>query len=333
MKLSNEVKFGIISVVLISMIIYGLNYMSGSSLFGPPLVLYAKYEKVEGLLPGNPITINGLKVGKVGKLELDMKEKVAVAQLEFNRDLEIPDNSLAVIYSTDLLGSKGVMIFRADSIAPSDTYFSSGQEIIGELETGLSDQVSNLVQDQGAQILVEVARLSVKLNEIVALTKDLLLDENNSSSLRASLFNIQASTTNLTSITEEVDSLAREITKIATDAGSIVKNVENNNEQIDQIISNVVNTTDSLVMASNEIRSIMGDASDAVGNVEDMIAKLDTTGGTLGLLINDRTLYDSINATTENVNAVLREIKANPTRFFDDIKIYLIERKQEKGDN
>ncbi|MEL7534666.1 MAG: hypothetical protein AAFN10_25385, partial [Bacteroidota bacterium] len=176
-------------------------------------------------------------------------------------------------------------------------------------------------------------RLSVKLNEIVTLTKDLLLDENNSSSLRASLFNIQASTTNLTSITEEVDSLAREITKIATDAGSVVKNVENNNDQIDQIISNVVNTTDSLVMASNEIRSIMGDASDAVGNVENMIAKLDTTGGTLGLLINDRTLYDSINATTENVNAVLREIKANPTRFFDDIKIYLIERKQEKGDN
>ncbi|MEL6653259.1 MAG: MlaD family protein, partial [Bacteroidota bacterium] len=192
MKISNEVKFGIIATVLIAMIIYGLNYMSGSSLFGPPLVLYAKYDKVEGLLPGNPITINGLKVGKVGKLELDMKEKVAVAQLEFSRALEIPDNSVAMIYSTDLLGSKGVMIYRADSISPSDTYFDSGEEIIGTLETGIIDQASSLVQDQGAQILLEVAKLSVKLNEIVTLTKDLLLDENNSSSLRASLFNIQA---------------------------------------------------------------------------------------------------------------------------------------------
>jgi phospholipid/cholesterol/gamma-HCH transport system substrate-binding protein len=332
-KISNEVKFGIIAIFTIAMIIYGLNYMSGSSLFGPPLVLYAKYQDVEGLLPGNPITINGLRVGKVGPLELDMEERVATARLEFDRDLDIPDNTQAMIYSTDLLGSKGIMIYRPDSVAPSPEYYETGDEMVGSLETGIFDQASNLVQDQGAQILVEVAKLSVKLNEIVTLTQELLLDENNSSSLRASLANIQATTENLTTITTEVDSIAREITSIANDAGSIVGNLENNNAQIETIISNVVNTTDSLVVASEEVKLIMADARSTVSRVESMMSKLDENDGTLGLLLNDRTLYDSITSTTENVNAVLREVKANPARFFDDIKIYLIERKDKTDTN
>lgn len=330
MKLSNEVKFGIIAILSIAMIIFGLNYMSGSSLFGPPLVLYAKYSDVEGLLPGNPITINGLRVGKVGRLELDMKEGVATAKLEFDRYLDIPDNSQAMIYSVDLLGSKGIMIYRPDSIPPSDIFYESEGEISGTLETGIFDQASNLVQDEGAQILVEVAKLSVKLNEIVTLTKDLLLDENNSSSLRASLANIQETTINLTTITTEVDSIAREISGIANDAGSIVANLENNNGQIEAIITNVTSTTDTLVRAAEEVKVIMADARSTVSRVESMMSKLDENNGTLGLLLNDRTLYDSITSTTENVNAVLREVKANPTRFFDDIKIYLIERKQKE---
>lgn len=312
------------------MIIFGLNFMSGSSLFGPPLVLYAKYPDVKGLLPGNPITINGLRVGRVGNLTLDMKERVATARLEFDRYLDIPDNSQAMIYSVDLLGSKGIMIFRPDSIAPSDEYYETEEEMIGAMENGIFDQASDLVADQGAQILVEVAKLSVKLNEIVTLTQDLLLDENNSSSLRASLANIQSTTENLTTITTEVDSIAREISSIANDAGSIVSNLQNNNGQIEAIITNVANTTDTLVQAADEVKRIMSDASSTVSRVESMMSKLDENNGTLGLLLNDRTLYDSITSTTENVNAVLREIKANPNRFFDDIKIYLVERKNKE---
>jgi len=68
-------------------------------------------------------------------------------------------------------------------------------------------------------------------------------------------------------------------------------------------------------------------ASGAVANVESLRAKMDTSSGTLGKLLNDPQLYDSLAVTTEEVNRLIREVNANPTRFFDDLKLYLIERK------
>ncbi|MEO0472458.1 MAG: MlaD family protein [Bacteroidota bacterium] len=323
--MSNEVKFGIISILTIAMIIFGLNYMAGSKLFGPPLTLHADYQNVDGLLSGNPVTLNGLQVGRVADMQMDPSSKSIRVSLTFDREMNIPDNAEAMIYSADLLGNKGVQIWMADSTIPSQTFYQDNQEITGTMETGILDVGRDLVETQGAAILIEVGKLAVELNEIVKLTKNLLLDQNNSSSLRASLGNIQATTENLTSITSEVDSLAKELKQTAVDARSIVANVEGNNENIDNILSNVKNTTDSLVEASVQVKELMTDASDAVSTVESMVSKLDTTSGTLGLLLNDRQLYDSLTNTTENVNAVLRELRKNPGRFVDDIKIYVFE--------
>ena len=328
MKISNEVKFGIISVVTIFLVVTGLNYMSGSKFFGAPLTLYAKYGDVQGLIKGNPITINGLSVGKITNLTLDMNAQIATATLEFNDELDIPINAEAQIYNVDLLGSKGIKIMVPDSLIPSKEYLEDGADINGVVEAGIFDEASNLVKTQGAEILIEVAKLSVELNEIVKLTKNLLTDTENNSTIKAMLTDIQATTGNLASITTKVDSLAGEINGIAANAGSIVENVENNNENIEGIISNIRSTTDSLSRASDEVTELLTDASDAVATVENMMSKLDSTGGTLGLLLNDTKLYDSLTVTTENVNSVLREVKANPQRFFDDIKIYLIERKK-----
>ena len=297
--------------------------MTGSQFFGTPLTLHTEYEDLSGLIKGNPVMINGYKVGKVAELNLDMAEGVAKVRLEFDEILDIPDNSEAQIYSTDLLGAKGIKIFVPDSLQASSTFLKSGSEINGSLEPSLLGAAGEALQDKGVQILYEVARLSVQLNEIVQLTKTLLIDENNSSSLRATINNIQQTSDNLTAITANVDSISGQLTGMSRDAASIVANFENNNSNITGILDNVKSATDTLSAASSEIQALMTDASSAVGSVESMVSKLDSTGGTLGLLLNDTQLYDSLTNTTENVNALLREIKANPQRFFDDIKLYI----------
>ncbi|MDW3645991.1 MAG: MlaD family protein [Bacteroidia bacterium] len=330
MNLSNEAKVGIFVVGALAMVIFGLQYISGSKYFGAPLTLYAKYANVEGLSRGNPITINGFQVGRITALDLNVKAGMATAKLEFDKDFEIPANSEAMIYSSDLLGSKAIKIWVPDSLAPTSELVQDGQLIKGTLDKGIFAEAEDLVTSQGAEILVEVAKLSVKLNEIVAQTQALLDDKSSQTTLRATLSNIRETSENLTSITDEVDSLAKEINRVARDAVSIVGNVEDNNDNINNIIANVTRTTDSLVTASSEVKDLMTDASSAVAHVENMIAKLDTTSGTLGMLLNDTQLYDSLTATTENVNALLREVRRNPGNFFDDFKIYLIERKKKE---
>ncbi len=304
---------------------FGTKFMSGSKIFGDRLRLYAQYDNAQGLIKGNPIMINGLKVGKVSLLELDLQEKKVRVSLDFDDVLDIPNNSTAMIVSADLLGSKAVEIVL-DSV-PSPTYFQDGDRIAGTLETGFFDTARGLVEDKGTQILIEVARLSQQLNEMISSLRLLLNDENNLNTIAVILANAKTTSTNIATISSEIDSLAREINVMASSATMIVKNVEENNENVSQIIANVRTTSDSLVRASGRITELVTDARSAMGSVENIANKLDSDEGTLGLLLNDTQLYDSIVTTTYNLNALLEEVKENPQRFFDDIKIYLIERK------
>ncbi|WNJ20230.1 MlaD family protein [Pontibacter sp. G13] len=330
MKISKEVKFGLFAMITIVMVIYGLNFLGGSQVFGPPLVLYAKYSTVEGLLVGNPVNINGLQVGKVGETKLDMADGTVTIKMEFTQALDIPDNSEAMIYNIDLLGSKGVKILVPAGVPISETNLENEDYIQGTLESGLVDEASKLVMDQGAQILYEVAKLSVDLRQIVGSINELLLDENNSSSIRRIIGNIERISMNLNSVTYEADSIAKNLTSISSDVATTASIFSENNGNINRIINNVATTSDSLSSASTEIKQLMSDAASAVSSVENIVSKLDTTSGTLGLLLNDTQLYDSLVSTTTNLNSLMREVESNPGRFIDDVKIYMFERKPKK---
>ncbi len=335
--MKKEIRFGIIAVGTAALIFIGLNYLAGSQYFGPPMVLYANYPKLNGLFAGNQVYIKGVPVGKVADVELEMTEGFQSGytrvRMELDKKYNIPANSEAMVYSIDLLGAKGIEIRLPDSLRPAGTFLENGDDITGAVESGIFSEAEDLVMNEGAKILLQLGTLTVQLNEIVAAAKKVIADDRYTSSLAVTLENIRETTDNLTKISQEVDSISRELRVLSGDAASIVSNFENNNENISRIIANVESTTDSLESASSEIKKLMTDASSAVGSVENIVTKLDTTTGTLGLLLNDRELYDSLTYTTRNVNALLREVNENPERFFDDIKIYLIERRKKEEAN
>ncbi|MEL6698164.1 MAG: MlaD family protein [Bacteroidota bacterium] len=334
MKLSNEVKFGFFALITAAGLIFGLNYLAGSQFLGAPLILKATYNNVDGLLEGDPIMINGMRVGSVSNFDLDLQTGQVTIQLEFFQKLAIPKSSIAEITNRSILGEKAVMIVdaRPDSLPPIAELFENKDEIPGTIDEGFIEDVTSTVKDQGAQIFIQLGQLAIQLNDLIEQTKLLITDENNNSSLNASIQNIRTTTDNLTSISAQADSIARIIKVLSSSATSVVQNFQGNNDKVDMIFSNVQQTTDSLVAASDDIKQVLSDARSAVGTVENTISKLDTTTGTLGTLLNQRELYDSLLVTTQEVNSLLRAVKANPERFIDDVKLYLIERKKkEKG--
>ncbi|MCI4668750.1 MAG: MlaD family protein [Bacteroidia bacterium] len=333
MKFSNELKFGIFATLATAAIIYGLNFLSGSSFFGPPLKLKAKYTNLDGLLEGDPIMINGMRVGRAKNFDLNLESGDVTIELEFFEKMKIPRSSMAMIASRSVLGEKSIRIIGLEDSARRMVpgFYETGDDIPGTLETGIIDNMTNLVESKGANILIEVAKLATELRQITQQTQALITDQNNTNSLTASIYNIRETTEYLTSISKEVDSIAKQLNTISVDAGSVVQNFKGNNENISTIFENVKNTTDSLEAASDEITELLTDASTTVETITDMVGKLDTkldtNTNTLGALINDKSLYDSLVVTTLEINSLLREAKANPQRFFDDIKLYLINRR------
>ena len=70
MKLTKEVKVGIVTTIAIGCFIYGFNFLKGKDFFSTQRKFYAVYHDIDGLVDANPMLINGFRVGMVGDIEL-----------------------------------------------------------------------------------------------------------------------------------------------------------------------------------------------------------------------------------------------------------------------
>ncbi len=76
MKVSNETKVGALAAVSITLLILGFNFLKGKNLLSKANTeIYAVFQKVDGLNIANPVTINGLQIGKV----YEMHEKTVIS--------------------------------------------------------------------------------------------------------------------------------------------------------------------------------------------------------------------------------------------------------------
>ncbi len=326
-KVRNEVKIGLIAAIVIALTLVGLNYLNGSQFFGARLQLTAEYQNSMGLVKGNPVFINGFQVGKVSEVKLDLQKGLILATFDLDEYHPIPVNAEAMIYSADLLGAKAVKIVMPEQ--PSRELVEMGSRIRGTLEEGLLDVAAGIVENEGVSIMVNVANVTNKLSKLMDRSQKLLDEQYDEKSLVATMENIRATTESLKLISQELRGVAKRVDQIAVDAGQVVATVKDERGEITQIIRNVNTTTDSLALVSGNLSRVIRQVDGATASADEMLRKIDQGQGSLGLLVNDRTLYDSLAVTTGRLNTLLEEVNKNPRKFFDDFKIYLIERKKE----
>ena len=75
MKVSNETKVGALAAVSITLLILGFNFLKGKNILSKAKTeIYAVFQKVDGLNVANPVTINGLQIGKVYEMQEKNRE-------------------------------------------------------------------------------------------------------------------------------------------------------------------------------------------------------------------------------------------------------------------
>jgi phospholipid/cholesterol/gamma-HCH transport system substrate-binding protein len=131
-KISNETKVGSLTVIAITILIIGYNFLKGKDLFTNTVDYYAKYENINGIKVSNAILYNGFNVGKVTSLDLNEKGEV-IATLTLQPDVKIPINSIAKIASQDLLGAKAIVLLFSDA----RTYHQEGDTLQADVEMSL----------------------------------------------------------------------------------------------------------------------------------------------------------------------------------------------------
>jgi phospholipid/cholesterol/gamma-HCH transport system substrate-binding protein len=308
MKLSNETKVGILAIAAIVVLVLGFNFLKGQTVFSRPPVIYARFAEVGGLEKSNQVKINGLPVGTVYNIkQADKEVNNIIVELHLTRDVEIPKNSIAFI-DAGLLNSAFINIEKGDQ----HTYLKSGDTITTRLDKGLLGSI----QTQVAPTLTRVNETLDSLKFILGSINS-VFDPNTKNNLQTVIANLAISTANLQQL---LNAQTGQLAQALANINAVSANLAKNNDAISSSIRNVEVTTSKLANAN--IEGTVSALQSAVLELKNTIANLNSKNGSLGLLMNDRELYDKLNKVTDRLNRAalsaeitLDDLRLHPKRY------------------
>lgn len=297
-KVSNETKVGALAAIAITFLVLGYNYLAGKgSLFSKKYTLNVILDEVSEISTSTPVLFNGYKVGNVTDVDLyDPKGKFKV-YFVINEDIHIPKNS-SVKVTKALLGGKALnLIMNKDN-----TQAVNGETLQNIKDTTLMESVSNVLKP-----------LNTKINGIVNSLDSLLAK----GELHQSIASLNTSLKSFTKTSDKAaELLEQNMPKIAGIIGnveSITQNLKNNNERISLIMANLKTTTDNL--AAMKLKETVDKANETLAQVSQIMEKINKGEGSMGLLINDKELYNNLNNTAKDLDTLLKDLNKYPAKY------------------
>lgn len=308
MKFTREFKVGLIFLAAIALFIWGFNFLKGTNLFSKTRYFYAVYNKVDGLEKSNKVLVNGLRIGQVQDMDFIEGSSKIIVEMYIKSDIEIPANSVAKIFATDLLGSKAVEIIMGDS----PIYAEDGDTLIASLESSLKDQLTEEVEPLKRKAIV----LINSIDSVMAVIQS-IFNENTRQNLASTIENIRNTLRNAESVSANIDTILNNeksrVGAILANLESISRNLDGNNEKINNILTNFESLSDSL--ASSDLSKTVREAGVAINNLKEISDKINRGEGTIGQLFTNDTLYYNLEKSTSSLDKLLEDIRLNPKRY------------------
>jgi len=309
MKISREIKIGVFGIVTLTLFIIGVNYIKGKDILHKNRTFYAVYDATSGIQDAAPVSINGLGVGKVTDMRFVTKNSAKILiELTVSNPVFIPSNSVARIFSLDLLGTKNIEIVLGNS----KTEAHDGDTLIGGSQLSLSEEVNKQV----APIKEKAENLLSSLDTMVTVLHSVFNSETRKS-INASFISIQTTLRSLENTTYNLDTLVygqrKRLERIMFNVESITDNFRKNDENISNILANFSLISDTLAKAN--LAGTLANVNSALIHVNAITTKIDNGQGSIGMLVNDQKLYENLNKSAAQLNALIEDMKKNPYRY------------------
>ncbi|MBT0608710.1 MlaD family protein [Aequorivita echinoideorum] len=307
MRLSKEVKTGILAIGAILLLIFGYSYLKGTNLLEKNRTYFVKYDNVEGLSKSAPVTINGLSVGKIRNITFENQQGGLVVEFTVEEDFDFSRSSVVQIYSTGLIGGKALAIYPeydANDIA------KSGDTLQGDVEDGMLTAVTKAL-----------GPLEKKVNNTLATVDTLLLsftdivDERTRENLKEAISNLNNTLNSLSGVSQSLNGI-----------------LDRNNQKLDRTFTNLDKTASNFATLSDSLSQL--DTGKLVTDIQDVVSKLDglvdgleNGEGSMGKLLKDDKMYENLEGASRQLEQLIQDIKLNPKRY---VHISVFGRKQKE---
>lgn len=283
--ITKEVRIGIAGIAALCILVYGINYLKGIHMFKPSSYFYVKFENINGLTKSSPVFADGFRVGIVRDLYYDYSQPgKVVAEIDVDNDLRIPKGSTAEL-AAEMLGGVKMNLLLANN--PRERY-QVGDTIPGALNNGMMEKVATMVP--------QLEKMLPKLDSILGSLNAVLADP----AIPATLHNLQSMTANLAATSGQLQTLM--------------------SKDIPQLAGKLNTIGDNFVVVSDNLKGIdfaaaMQSIDSTLANVRTVTDKLNRKDNTVGLLLNDPSFYNNLNATASNAASLLEDLQAHPKRY------------------
>ncbi len=306
MKYSSEVKVGLTLLVAAAIFVFGIRYFQDLPIFGSTDEYAVEFDDAGGLIAGNAVRINGVSVGGVKNVFFNPTTQRARVEFHINGNIDIPEGSFARVSGFSALG-----VVKLDVVLAS-----LGGNIIppgGELEGSESADIMATFSETAPQLLERADSVLASLNQVLVSTDAMISDPSAS---------VQKSLSSFESIVAGLDeSLKRDRESLS----SILNNLESLTSNVDVLTGE---SQDSLtVLLENLNASVrrmdqtMASVDNLASNLADVVRKVNEGEGTLGRFINDPGIYENLDSTLLNLNALIQSFNEDPGRFMKEMRL------------
>jgi phospholipid/cholesterol/gamma-HCH transport system substrate-binding protein len=303
LKISNETKIGALTALGITILILGYSYLRGDDIFSGANKYYAVYSSVDGVTVSRPVLVNGFQIGRISKMKL-LPTGSTVVELSIDKQYKIPKNSHAKLVSTDLLGSKAIVLVYSNSNLQAEDKDTLQADIQGSLAESLQP-----IQTKAENLISKLDSSLASINKI--------LNPNFQKNVDRSFLSIANSLQTLEGTTKKLDALVGSqtdhINSILANTQTVTANLKTSSEHINTITANFDKVSNDIAAAN--IKQTLDNANKAVAALQETISKINTNNGTLGLLMNDPAVYNNLKNATNHLDSLFIDLKAHPKRY------------------
>ncbi|MEO7984168.1 MAG: MlaD family protein [Bacteroidota bacterium] len=318
MKISNETKVGILTISALTILILGFNFLKGKNLFNKSKKIYAIFSDLGTLEKSNEVKINGLPIGSVfERKELDKDVSAVLITINLTRDVNIPDNSVAYIGSS-LVGASFIVIEKGNSTH----YMKTGDTIRTRTENGILGDVKAQLNPTLTKVRDVLDSLKGTLSGV-----NQIFNAQNQGNIMQTMANLNRASSALNSL---LDNQTGPFAVILKDASEITTALKKNTDNINSTISNAKLATEKF--AAIDLKPTIDSLNATITQLKGAVAKFSTAmsskDGTLGALINDKTLYNQLQSTILSAEILMDDLRTNPKRY---VNISVFGRKDKTG--
>jgi phospholipid/cholesterol/gamma-HCH transport system substrate-binding protein len=324
--MSNELKVGL-AVIAAAVVMYiGVRFLRDSPLFGDGPDVVAVFDDAQGLQTGGIVQMSGVQIGRVSGLELGEGARVVYVSMSINRGIEVPRDSRVHIGGIPVVGDAYVEFVppvgaaAGRPLADGDTIQArGGQDLIGA------------IQRNAAPLLARADTLFGQVLATYRAAEPTLVSGANDLAAAAAQARFITTAIGRTFISANeqgtFDRLGGTFARLDAAAAAAERaalNLEALTAEYREGLGGGRGTAfaDSLNVAVNQMTYTLRRLDSSITGLDRTVALADTTlsninstDGSLGLLLNDPSLYNNANAASVSARALFEDLRANPGRY------------------